>query len=76
MGKTTKFDHDKSYKVIAFQAVNEILDAIEKAKALDGTYPKFTVIIEGSSVKTFEVPQSNVPEIIEVLKLSSVGQDD
>lgn len=76
MGRVGKFVDDKSYQVISYQAVNNMLDAIEKAKVLDGVYPKFIVTIEGSSTVTVEIPQSNVPEIVEVLKLCSADPDD
>lgn len=76
MGKVAKFVHDKSYQVIAFQAVNDVVQAIESARTLDGTYPKFTIVVEGSVTRTFEIPHTSVPEIIEVLKLSSADPED
>ena len=74
--KTPKFDTDKSYKVIAFQSFNEIQEAIEAAKATDGKYPLFEVTIRGSKTTTISIPEGNVAEVIEILKLSSIDDCD
>jgi len=76
MGKRVKFNHVKSYKVIAFQSFNEIQEAIETAKTTDGKYPQFEVTIRGSKTTTIFIPEGNVAEVVEILKLSSIDECD
>lgn len=70
MGKRIKFDHDKSYQVIAFEAFAQLYEAMSAAHAKDGRAPAVEIIVRGSEVKTLSIPSENFPEILEILRLS------
>ena len=69
MGRVGKFVDDKSYKVIALQAFDELYEHLSAAKKAGAASPTIELLVRSKIDKRITIPAENADELIEMLKI-------